>query len=288
MKHLGFFNYFRELIPKYSTLMAPIEKLRYLKQVNWTPALQKIYDQVNQILSSELVLSYPNLNEEFMVATDASNHGIGAVLYQEYEKKIHYICFMSREQHIKLGSKDAGIPRMGRSDPIEVSIGDKRLHHKFEVLKLNEDCGCIFGMDIFPKAGISISGIPTTFPLNETRMTEKIDQVSIEKVPEVVDITPFKLTELSEITLMVDSTNKSDKNYLTLYTMTEELDQVSIEKVPEVVDITPFKHTELSEISLLLDSINKSDKNYMSLYTTLFTYSNSWSYCIPSWIKMRS
>ena len=35
-KHLGFFNYFRELIPLYSKLTAPLERLRKAPKVIWT------------------------------------------------------------------------------------------------------------------------------------------------------------------------------------------------------------------------------------------------------------
>ena len=96
MQHLGFLNYFREMIPSYSTLMAPIEKLRFEKVLKWTPEYQVIYDKAFKILSSELVLSYPDFSKEFMIATDASNHGIGAVLYQEIDGKTRFISFISR------------------------------------------------------------------------------------------------------------------------------------------------------------------------------------------------
>ena len=92
-KALGFFNYFRELIPRYSTLVAPLEKLRKQKVVVWTPELAAIYTKIRNILESDLILSYPNWNHPFQVATDASNFGVGAVLYQEYDGKTHYISF---------------------------------------------------------------------------------------------------------------------------------------------------------------------------------------------------
>ena len=95
-KALGFFNYFRELIPRYSTLVAPLEKLRKKKEIKWTPDLQAIYDKIRNILQSDLVLSYPNFDQPFQVATDASNYGVGAVLYQEYDGKTHYISFGAR------------------------------------------------------------------------------------------------------------------------------------------------------------------------------------------------
>ena len=95
-QHLGFFNYFRELIPRYSEIVAPLEKLRKHKVVTWTPEYAAIYTKIRGILESEIVLSYPNFQHEFQVATDASNHGVGAVLYQEYDGKTHYIAYGAR------------------------------------------------------------------------------------------------------------------------------------------------------------------------------------------------
>jgi hypothetical protein len=95
-QHLGFFNYFRETIPNYPQLFYPLERLRYEKKVKWKPEFQKIYDTALNILSSELLLSYPDFNHPFCVATDASNYGIGTVLYQEIDDEKRYISFASR------------------------------------------------------------------------------------------------------------------------------------------------------------------------------------------------
>jgi hypothetical protein len=78
---LGFYNFFRDLIPMYSTLMAPLEKLRHASVIDWTPELLSILTNAKAILSSELVISHPDFVEPFYVGTDASSRGLGAVLY---------------------------------------------------------------------------------------------------------------------------------------------------------------------------------------------------------------
>ena len=99
---LGFFNYFREFIPNYAKLTSPIEKLRKHPNLSevWTEEHDRIYHTIREVLSSDLVLSFPDFNKEFKIATDASNYGVGAVLYQETEEsngatKAHYISFAS-------------------------------------------------------------------------------------------------------------------------------------------------------------------------------------------------
>jgi len=108
-KHLGFFNYFRELIPMYSKLTAPLELLRKKDQIIWTPKVQDIYSKITKILSSNLVLSFPNWEHPFQIATDASQTGIGAVLSQVIDGHTYYISFASRA--LKGGEKNYGAPK---------------------------------------------------------------------------------------------------------------------------------------------------------------------------------
>jgi len=95
-RHLGFFNYFRKIIPMYADLFAPLEGLRKNQTIDWTPSHQAIYDSALEILSSDLVLSYPDFSLPFFVGTDASDHGIAAVLYQEVGEVRKYVKLASR------------------------------------------------------------------------------------------------------------------------------------------------------------------------------------------------
>jgi transposase InsO family protein len=95
-QQLGFFNYFRKLVPLFSTLFGPLEKLRNEKDITWTQEYQEIYKAAINLLSSDLVLAFPNFEQKFVVGTDASDHGISAILYQEYDGRTYYIKFASR------------------------------------------------------------------------------------------------------------------------------------------------------------------------------------------------
>jgi transposase InsO family protein len=105
-KHLGFFNYFREMIPLYAKIVAPLDELRYTQKIIWNHQYEQIYTKLKRILSSGLVLSYPDFERDFEVATDASNYGIGAVLYQVIDGTTHYIAFASRA--LQGGEKNYG------------------------------------------------------------------------------------------------------------------------------------------------------------------------------------
>lgn len=51
---------------------------------------------IKQELAKNVLLHFPNMDEPFYVATDASNHGIGAVLFQRIKGKDQIISFMAR------------------------------------------------------------------------------------------------------------------------------------------------------------------------------------------------
>ena len=98
---LGFVNYFREHLPMASKLTAPLDTLRNLKRItapDWTLDCQQSFDKLKEILFYGPALAYPDFNNTFLVATDASKTGIGAVLYQEdpESKKRRYVSFQAR------------------------------------------------------------------------------------------------------------------------------------------------------------------------------------------------
>ena len=97
-RYCGLINYFRSLIPKVSTLMAPLDALRNEKSLNkiWDKQHQTCFDNLKKALLEDTVLSYPDLNHPFCVATDASNVGVGVVLYQKINDETKYISMMAK------------------------------------------------------------------------------------------------------------------------------------------------------------------------------------------------
>ena len=77
LSHLGFFNYFRDLVPLYSKITEPLDRLRSSQniQLDWNSQHAQIYQTLKEILLSDIMLHYPNF-KPFCVATDASGNGI--------------------------------------------------------------------------------------------------------------------------------------------------------------------------------------------------------------------
>ncbi|KAJ8658132.1 hypothetical protein O0I10_006139, partial [Lichtheimia ornata] len=98
IQSFGIVNYFRDHIPKIAQLNAPLERLRNENslQGKWTAEHDKHFSLLKKILSSDLILHHPDLRHPFYIATDASNTGIGAVLFQIVDNDKRYIEFAAR------------------------------------------------------------------------------------------------------------------------------------------------------------------------------------------------
>ena len=100
---LGFTNFLRDHIPLYARVAAPLESLRHLKNKekfiktwNSHPKYAQALATFKHILSRPPVLQFPQDNVPYVVATDASLYGIGAVLYQVIQDRKCYITFISK------------------------------------------------------------------------------------------------------------------------------------------------------------------------------------------------
>ena len=64
--------------------------------VSWTDNHQQVLCYLIDKLSSPPILGYPDFNEPFNLHTDASQAGLGAVLYQRSHGKLRVIAYGSR------------------------------------------------------------------------------------------------------------------------------------------------------------------------------------------------
>jgi hypothetical protein len=80
---LGMAGYYRGFIPAYAKIAQPLYELMK-KQVTWRwdEAQKQATSQLKQALTSAPVLLMPDYSKPFIIQTDASTHGIGAVLSQ--------------------------------------------------------------------------------------------------------------------------------------------------------------------------------------------------------------
>ena len=91
-KFLGFTNQYRKFIPKYAQKAAPLNELisgenskKKKKPAGWNDEAQKAFEELKELCCSAPILAYANYEKKFKLHTDASDLGLGAVLYQEGE-----------------------------------------------------------------------------------------------------------------------------------------------------------------------------------------------------------
>ena len=118
--YLGLVNFYRRFIPNFSTLSAPLQKLieqPHLRKRDserldithlWGTEQQNAFDYLCNYLASEKVtLHHPNFTKDFILTTDASTTGLGAILSQRDEN--------GDERPVYFHS--AGVPKNKRHDP---------------------------------------------------------------------------------------------------------------------------------------------------------------------------
>ena len=76
-------SYYRRFVPQFSKIAAPLHKLlKKDAKFMWGQDQEVAFSTLKQKLTSKPILQYPNFSEEFILTTDASNDGAGAVLSQ--------------------------------------------------------------------------------------------------------------------------------------------------------------------------------------------------------------
>ena len=102
-KVLGFLSYYRQYIQDFSRIAKPLydlmagpDPLVSNHRVTWTDEHQERLDLLIHQLTSPPVMAFPDFTKPFVLHTDASQEGIGAVLYQEQDGKLRVLGYASR------------------------------------------------------------------------------------------------------------------------------------------------------------------------------------------------
>ena len=97
---LGMVGFYNKFIPNFSTVAAPltdITKRGCPNKVVWTDAQEKAFSYFKKVLSSGPILRLPDLSRDFILQTDASEVGIGAVLLESYDNQYFPVAYASKK-----------------------------------------------------------------------------------------------------------------------------------------------------------------------------------------------
>ena len=104
---LGLIGYYRRFVKNYGPLSKPLTNLLKKNSFGWNEEAQQAFNALKAAMVSAPVLALPNFSKSFVVETDASGVGIGAVLMQD----AHPIAYLSKalspkHQHLSAYEKE--------------------------------------------------------------------------------------------------------------------------------------------------------------------------------------
>ncbi|XP_038162776.1 uncharacterized protein LOC119797673 [Cyprinodon tularosa] len=105
---LGLAGYYRRFIQGFSKIARPLhslltgiptDKKSGTKLIDWTLECQTAFERLKEALTQAPILAYADYTQPFSLYTDASNHGLGAVLAQNQGGEERVIAYASRSLH---------------------------------------------------------------------------------------------------------------------------------------------------------------------------------------------
>ncbi len=113
-RFLGFANFYRRFIRRFSQLAAPLTALTSIKTpFRWSSAAEAAFTKLKGCFVSAPILIAPDPSRQFVVEVDASEVGVGAVLSQRSssDDKVHPCAYFSHrlspaERNYDIGNRE--------------------------------------------------------------------------------------------------------------------------------------------------------------------------------------
>ena len=97
-RFLGLASYYRRFVHQFSRVAQPLHRLTCKNtEFDWSDECQSAFERLKELLVTSPILAYPNFQRDFLLETDASHQGLGAVLSQvQSDNRSHPIAYASR------------------------------------------------------------------------------------------------------------------------------------------------------------------------------------------------
>ena len=87
---LGLVNFYRNMWPRQSHVLAPLTDLTISKSLIWTSTHHEAFNAMKAMVAKEAMLAYPHHNKPFIIETDTSDYQLGAVIKQDGRPVSYY------------------------------------------------------------------------------------------------------------------------------------------------------------------------------------------------------
>ena len=97
---LGLAGYYRKFIANFAAIACPLTdktKSKEPNKIEWSDNQELSFQTLKERLTSSPILRLPDIEKPFVLRTDASNSGIGAVLLQEHDGNVFPVAFASKK-----------------------------------------------------------------------------------------------------------------------------------------------------------------------------------------------
>ncbi|XP_063215566.1 retrovirus-related Pol polyprotein from transposon 412 isoform X1 [Bacillus rossius redtenbacheri] len=94
---LGLCTYYRRFVPGFAAIAKPLHELtEERRQFLWTPTCETSFQDLKKALCTSPILAYPRQHGDYILDTDASGRGLGAVLSQVQDGNERVIAYYSK------------------------------------------------------------------------------------------------------------------------------------------------------------------------------------------------
>ena len=99
MRFLGMVGFYRKFCPNFSTVVGPLTNLLQKRAAyEWSELCEDSFKKIKSVLVSSPVLSTPDFSKQFKLTVDASDIGVGAILFQKDDDHVdRVICYFSKK-----------------------------------------------------------------------------------------------------------------------------------------------------------------------------------------------